>query len=356
MKYRTLGTSDLEVSRICLGTMTWGSQNTYDEAAAQMEMALERGVNFFDTAEAYPVPVLDETYGHTEAIIGDWFEKTGRRNEVILATKMVGPGRPIRGGGGLIAAHVEGAVDASLKRLKTDVIDLYQLHWPQRQVNVFAQRDFQPDKHTSLAGEDMQGILEALAREIEKGKIRYIGVSNETPWGMMKYLDLHEKEGLPRIQSSQNPYSLLQRNWDVAAGEVAMREKVDLLAYSPLAGGVLSGKYLDGAKPEGARFSLPWGQGLMGRHAANADSDHVRRYAALAQDHGITPSQLAIAFVNTRGYLGSNIIGATSTEQLDEVLIAEDITLSEAAIDAIEELHNTYPSPSLGRFGPRDAG
>ncbi|MEM8980691.1 MAG: aldo/keto reductase [Pseudomonadota bacterium] len=355
MKYRILGKSDLEVSRICLGSMTWGSQNSYEEAAAQIELALDRGVNFIDTAEAYPVPVLAETHGHTEAIIGEWFEKTGRRNDVILATKMVGPGRPIRGGAGLLPSKVTEAVDASLKRLKTDVIDLYQLHWPQRQVNVFAQRDFQPDKHVSLTGEDMHGMLEALGEEIKKGKIRHIGVSNETPWGLMKYLELHKDHGLPRIQSSQNPYSVLQRNWDVAAGEVAMRENVDLLAYSPLGGGILSGKYLGGARPEGARFSTDWGASLMGRHAANADSDYVRQYVDLARQHGITPTQLAIAFVNSRGYLGSNIIGATSVAQLEEVLSAEDITLSEDALDAIETIHDAHPSPSLGRFGPRDS-
>jgi len=255
-----------------------------------------------------------------------------------------------------MAADVEEAVDDSLKRMKTDVIDLYQLHWPQRQANYFAQRDFQPHLHTGMTGEDIEGMLEALARMIEKGKIREIGVSNETPWGIMKYLHLAETKGLPRIQSSQNPYSLVQRNWDVAAGEVAMREKVDLLAYSPLAGGILSGKYLDGKQPENARFTLPWGASMMAQHHENRDSDIVRKYAELAADNGLTPTQLAIAFVNSRPYLGANIIGATSTEQLAEILTAEDVTLSEDALNTIEELHDALPSPSLGRGGMRDAG
>ncbi|MQQ09185.1 aldo/keto reductase [Epibacterium sp. SM1979] len=353
MQYRKLGTSDLNVSRICLGTMTWGVQNTYEEAAAQMDLALEHGVNFWDTAEIYPVPPTNDTAGRTEEIIGQWFEATGRRDEVLIATKMAGPA-PLCRGRGLTPADVEEAVDGSLKRLKTDVIDLYQLHWPQRQTNTFAQRDFQPFLHTSDCGEDIEGMLEALGKMVEKGKIREIGVSNETSWGIMKYLKLAEEKGLPRIQSSQNPYSLLQRNWDTSTAEVAMQERVDLLAYSPLAGGILSGKYLDGMSPQGARFDLPWGQGIMNRHYSNRDSVYVRQYVDLAKDHGLTPTQLAIAFVNSRPYLGSNIIGATSVTQLEEILSAEDVTLSEEVLDAIEELHNAFPSPSLGREGPSD--
>lgn len=355
MQYRTLGTSDLKVSRICLGTMTWGVQNTYEEAAAQMDLALERGVNFFDTAEMYPVPPKDEYAGTTEEYIGRWFEERGRRNDVILATKMAGPIDMLRGRG-LNPADVEAAVDGSLRRLRTDVIDLYQLHWPQRQLNFFAQRDFQPHLHTSLTGEDMEGMLEALARMQEKGKIREIGVSNETPWGIMRYLELHRTKGLPRIQSSQNPYSLMQRHWDHSAGEVAMREGVDLLAYSPLAGGVLSGKYIGGAQPEGARFTLPWGAVSMQRHYENRDSAILHRYVALARDHGLTPTQLALAFVNSRPYLGANIIGATTIAQLEECLSAEDVVLSEEVLDAIEELHDSHPNPSLTRRGRRDQG
>lgn len=355
MKYRKLGHSDLNVSRICLGTMTWGMQNSAEDAARQLDMAVEAGVNFVDTAEMYPIAAPDAALGNTEVFFGQWLAK-GNRDKVMIATKMAGPGRPIRGGRGLIAAEVEAAVDGSLKRMGVEVIDLYQLHWPQRQVNVFAQRDFQPDLHVSSAGEDIEGMLVALSKQIEKGKIRYIGVSNETPWGIMNYLQAAAGKGLPRIVASQNPYSLMQRNWDVSTGEVAMKEGVDLLAYSPLAGGILSGKYLGGAKPARARFSEPWGAAVMSKHASNKDSAHVEFYAGLARDHGLTPTQLAVAFVNSRAYLGSNIIGATTEAQLAECLSGEDVVLSTEVLNAIEDYHDANPSPSLSRRGPRDAG
>ena len=355
MKYRNLGSSDLNVSRICLGTMTWGYQNTADDAARQLDMSVEAGVNFVDTAEMYPVPVDAKHVGRTEEYFGQWLAK-GNRDKVMIATKMAGPGRIARDGSGLNPAHVEEAVDGSLKRMGVETIDLYQLHWPQRQTNLFGQRDFQADLHVSEAGENIEAMLEALAKQIEKGKIRYIGVSNETPWGMMKYLQIAADKGLPRIISNQNPYSLLQRHYDHSTSEVSMKERVDLLAYSPLAGGILSGKYLDGARPKGARFAESWGAGLMGKHAANMDSAHVAFYAGLARDHELTPSQLAIAFVNSRAYLGANVIGATTDAQLTEVLTAEDIVLSTEVLNAIEDYHDAHPNPSLGRGGPRDAG
>ncbi len=354
MIYKNLGGTDLKVSRICLGTMTWGVQNTYEDAARQLDMALEHGVNFMDTAEVYPVPVKPELCGNTEAIIGRWVKDSGKRDQYLIATKMAGPGF-LRDGRGLKPEDVTEAVDGSLKRLGIETIDLYQLHWPQRQVNYFAQRDFQPDKHTSFVGEDIKGMLEALAKEIEKGKIRYIGVSNETPWGVMQYLNFAVNDGLPRIVSSQNPYSLMQRSWDVHMGEFAMRERVDLLAYSPLAGGILSGKYLDGAQNPTGRFGGAWGETVMEQHSLNKDTDWVRFYAQLAKDHNMTPTQLAIAWVNQRAHLGSNIIGATADAQLEEVLSAEDIVLSEEVLDAIEDFHDQNPSPSLTRKGMRDA-
>lgn len=356
MKYRKLGHSDLNISRICLGTMTWGSQNTAEDAARQLDMSVEAGVNLIDTAEMYPVPPIADTYGQTEEIFGQWLSKKGNREKVIVATKMAGPGRITRGGLGLNPAQVEEAVDGSLKRMGIETIDLYQLHWPQRQTNLFGQRDFQADLHINDAGENIEGMLEALALQIEKGKIRYIGVSNETSWGIMKYLQIAEEKGLPKIVASQNPYSLLQRHWDGSTAEVAMKEGVDLLAYSPLAGGALTGKYLNGALPKDARFSLSWGAGLMSKHAANKDSDHVAFYTKLARDNDMTPTQLAIAFVNSRKYLGSNIIGATTDEQLAEILSAEDIVLSADVLNAIENYHDAHPNPSLGRGGPRDAG
>ncbi len=356
MKYRKLGNSDLNISRICLGTMTWGVQNTIEDAARQLDMSVEAGVNFVDTAEMYPVPPSGEYAGRTEEFFGQWLAKKGNREKVMVATKMAGPGRIARSGAGLNPADVEEAVNGSLERMGIETIDLYQLHWPQRQTNVFGQRDFQADLHVSETGEDIEGMLEALAALIQKGKIRYIGVSNETSWGIMKYLQIAETKGLPKIIASQNPYNLLQRHWDASTAEVAMKERVDLLAYSPLAGGALTGKYLDGALPKGARFSESWGAGLMGKHAANKDSDHVAFYTKLAQDHDITPTQLSIAFVNSRQYLGSNIIGATTDEQLAECLSAEDIVLSAEVLNAIEDYHDAHPSPSLGRYGPRDAG
>ncbi len=356
MQYRKLGTSDLTVSRLCLGTMTWGAQNSFADAARQMDMALDHGVNFLDTAEIYPIPAHNKTVGQTEQMIGRWLACHGGRDRLVIATKMVGPSELCRGRG-LVPGDVAAAVDGSLRRLGTDVIDLYQLHWPQRQVNCFSQRDFQPHLHGSLVDEDLPGMLDALARMVDCGKIREIGVSNETPWGIMTYLRLANEQGLPRIQTCQNPYNLLQRSWDVASAEIAQREGVDLLAYSPLAGGVLSGKYLNGAQPVGARFTTPWGPRTMAAgYYRHRDSDHVRRYCDLARAHGMTPTQLAVAFVTARPFVGSNIIGATTCDQLAQGLLAADIILDDAVLEAIETLHDAAPSPSLTRTGMRDHG
>ncbi len=349
MQYRQLGDTDLKVSRLCLGTMTWGGQNTSQDAAEQIDVALDHGVNFIDTAELYAVPINPDTQGLTETYIGEWLAKSGRRDEVIIATKMAGPGVPhIRGARGLHPADVATAVEASLKRLQTDVIDLYQLHWPQRQTNTFARREFDADNDTDSRGEDIERMLEALGEQVKAGKIRHIGLSNETPWGIMKYMELHRSKGLPRVQSCQNPYNLLQRNWDVNAAEVAMKEKVGLLAYSPLAGGALSGKYLEGQKPAGARFSEDWGRRTMARHAANADSEHVRQYVELAAQNGMSSTQLAMAYVSSRAFVTSNILGATTRQQLEECLSSEDIELSAELLQQIHTLHDKAPSPSLG--------
>lgn len=355
MKYHQLGLTDLHVSRICLGTMTWGAQNSAEDAAAQLDLALAHGVNFIDTAEVYPVPNAVETLGRTEDYLGQWLKRSRRRHEVVLATKMVGPGRLIREGRGLVAADVARAVEGSLKRLGTDYIDLYQLHWPQRQLNMFGQRDFQPDKHVSLSGEDMALMLEALGREIAAGRIRHIGLSNETPWGVMKYLELARDGALPRMATIQNPYSLLQRQFDHHLGEVAMRENIPLLAYSPLAGGALTGKYLHGERPEGARFSEAWGRGMMPGLAALIESESVAAYDALAKAHGLSLTQMALAFVAGRAHLGANIIGATTLAQLEECLSADAITLSAELVEDIERLHDRHPNPALRRAGVRDA-
>ncbi len=351
MQFRNLGETDLSVSRICLGTMTWGYQNTQDEAFEQIEYALDQGVNFMDTAELYAVPPSAETYGKTETIIGHWFEKTGRRDDVILASKMAGPGTShCREGRGIIKADITCAIEGSLKRLKTDVIDLYQLHWPQRLANLFGQRDYQ-DSYVSQQEDYILQALQGLDEAIKAGKIRYIGLSNETPYGMMKYLEYARYHQMPRMQSVQNPYNLVQRQWDQHHAEVALRENMGLLAYSPLAGGFLSGKYLDGKKPKGARFST-WGGARMQQYLNGGVDTATKAYVKLAKQYDITPVQLAIAWVNHRAHLTANIIGATSVEQLKEVLSAEDITLSDDIINAIEDIHNRHANPALSRWGP----
>ncbi len=346
MKYNTLGNTNEKVSRMCLGTMTWGYQNTYEEAQQQMDYALSKGINFWDTAEVYAVPIIKENYGKTEEIIGKWFAKTGRRNEVFLASKMVGVGvNWVRESRGIIASDVMSAIDGSLKRLQTDVIDLYQLHWPQRQTNTFAKLDYDAAKFPLGDEENMFNVLKALEDAVSAGKIRYVGLSNETAYGMMKYAQYHNVNGLVKMQSVQNPYSLVQRIWDIGNSEVAMHENMGLLAYSPLAGGILSGKYLNGKTPEGARYST-WGKSRMPQYTFERVNIAVQKYVDLALSAGITPVQMAIAWVNQRPSLTSNIIGATSLEQLKEVVSAEDITLSNDILEKIEEIHMQNPNPA----------
>ncbi|MFV0430593.1 MAG: aldo/keto reductase [Alphaproteobacteria bacterium] len=353
MQFRTLGTTDIQVSRICLGTMTWGNQNSQDEAFEQIEYALNQGVNFIDTAEIYAFPPSKDRYGKTETIIGNWFKKTGRRDDVILATKMMGWGHSFaRKGRGLVKSDVKTAVEGSLKRLQTDVIDLYQLHWPQRKTNFFGQRDYM---HHYAKEEQMQDyilqILEGLKEAIAEGKIRHIGLSNETPYGIMKYLEYAKYHDMPRMQSVQNPYSLVQRQWDQHIAEVSLYENIGLLAYSPLAGGMLSGKYMNNQCPKGSRFTLPECAERMQQYQQPQVEGTVEKYVALAQKYNITPVQLAIAWVNSRNYLTSNIIGATSIKQLKEVLSAEDIHLPDELIFDVEMLHNQCSNPVLRFWG-----
>lgn len=354
MQFRKLGTTGIDVSRICLGTMTWGEQNTEQEAHAQIEYALDFGVNFMDTAEMYPVPPTAEKYAQTEEIIGNWFQKTGRRNDVFLASKMAGPGNSwVRGGVGLIKKDVKQAVESSLSRLKTDVIDLYQFHWPQRIVNIFGQRDYL-DRYASETEDYILQLLEGVKEVIAEGKIRFIGLSNETPYGMMKYLEYAKYHNMPRVQSVQNPYSLIQRQWDQHIAEVSLRENIGLLAYSPLAGGMLSGKYLNGQRPAGARFTIRWGAQRQKQYVRPQVETAVAQYVELAKKHGLTPVQLAIAFVNSKAHLTANIIGATSITQLKEVLSGEDITLSEDIILEIEMIHDQVANPALQYWGSRN--
>ncbi len=342
MKYRQLAHTGLDVSVICLGTMTWGVQNTEAEGFAQMDMAWDRGVNWLDTAEMYPVPPTASTQGATETIIGNWMKARGNRDKVIVATKVAGrqPGSHIRPPESRVnAAHIKAALDASLKRLQTDYVDLYQVHWPERQVNNFGRLGYVPGKDEDAV--PLLETLEALAAEVKAGRVRHIGVSNETPWGVMNYLRLAEAHGLPRIASIQNPYSLVNRSFEIGLAEIAHRESVDLLAYSPLAMGALSGKYLEG-KPPGARMTI---FDRFIRYLVPAGIAATARYVQLARDHGLDPSQMALAFVNSRPFNGGTIIGATTLEQLALDIDSIDVTLSKEVLDGIEAIHREISNP-----------
>ncbi|MGA1230436.1 MAG: NADP(H)-dependent aldo-keto reductase [bacterium] len=344
MQYRQLGRTDLQVSQICLGTMTWAEQNTQEEAFEQMDAALDYGVNFFDTAELYPVPPSATTYGGTETIIGNWFTQRGHRAKVILATKVVGPmikAPHIREGQTrLNRAIIEEAVNSSLERLQTDYIDLYQLHWPDRNSNKFGQLNYFHD--SAEVATPILETLEALAAIQKTGKVRHFGLSNETPWGTMRFLHFSETQNLPRVVSIQNPYNLLNRTFEIGLAEIAHREQVGLLAYSPLAFGALSGKYLQGNQPENARLTL-YSRFVRYKtvHAENA----IQSYVDLAQAHGLDPAQMALAYVNSRPFLTSNIIGATSMEQLRMNLASSELKLSEEVLAGIEQIHGLYPNP-----------
>ncbi len=346
MKYRKLGNSGLDVSLICLGTMTWGEQNTQAEAFEQMHYAMAQGVNFFDTAELYSIPPKAESYGRSEEIIGNWLSRTGNRENIILASKIAGPGEGwvdhIRKGKTRFARkHLEEALNGSLKRLQTDYIDLYQLHWPERDSNFFGRLGYTPidrDEFTPFAD-----TLEALGAFIQAGKIRHIGLSNETPWGIMRFLHIAEQLNLPRMVSVQNPYNLLNRSYEIGAAEVSWREHCGLLAYSPLGFGILSGKYIDGARPAGARLTLyPDYTRYSNRIADKATVE----YAALAEKHGLDFAQMALAFVNSRKFLTSTIIGATTMDQLKTNIESVNIRLSEDVVQAIQAIHETHPNPS----------
>jgi len=345
MKYTTLPHTDVKVSKICLGTMTWGNQNTEADGHEQMDYALDQGVNFFDTAELYAVPASKETYGKTEEIIGTWFKKTGNRDKIVLASKIAGAGAytaHIRSNGFSKEALIE-AVEGSLKRLQTDYIDLYQLHWPERGVNTFGVRDY-PYATSRKEAENHLEILETLGDLIKQGKILHVGLSNETPWGTMKYLQTSEQHNLPRMITVQNSYSLIHRGYEVGMSEVSMREGIGLLAYSPLAQGVLSGKYLDGKQPEGARGTLF--PRFIARYKGDGSTAAVREYLKIAQKHGITLTELSLAFVNQLPFVTSNIIGATRMDQLKENIGSIDIDLSEEILQEIEAVHAAIPNPA----------
>ncbi len=344
MKFKKLGNTNLDVSLICLGTMTWGTQNSEKDAFEQMDYSVSQGINFFDTAELYSVPPTAESYGKTEVMIGNWFEKRKNRQKIILASKVAGPGCDwIRGGGNNYSEKkIEEAIEGSLKRLKTDYIDLYQLHWPERSTNCFGRREF-VYRENDREWNQFENILKALEKFIKSGKIRYIGISNETPYGLSKYLELSKINNLPRVMSVQNPYSLVNRTYEVGMSEISIREKCGLLVYYPLAAGALSGKYRNGQMPKNARLTLFKGwERMINPLAMKAYED----YHKLAEEINISMVQLAQAFVNSRPFVTSNIIGATTMEQLKENIGSINIELSEETLDRINEIHNNNPNPS----------
>ncbi len=341
MKMNRLGRTDIEVSEICLGTMTWGLQNSEAEGHAQMDYALEQGVNFFDTAEMYAVPPSAETFGKTEEIIGTWFKSTGKRDQVVLASKVAGGGRPwVRGGRGIDAAGVREAVEGSLRRLQTDHIDLYQIHWPRRGHYHFeGSWDYNPfTQNREEVLPNILEVLEAMGELVKEGKIRHFGLSNETAWGTMQYLKFAEQHGLPRVQSIQNEYNFLRRYYDLDLAELAYHEDIGLLAYSPLAAGALTGKYLGGQLPAGTRGAIAG----SAYRSNELTEPAIRAYLALADKHGLDISQMAIAFCLTKPFMTSVIIGATSMEQLKIDIAAKDVTLSSEVLEGIQQIFMRY--------------
>jgi len=345
MKYKKLGRTGLEVSLIGLGTMTWGRQNTQAEGFEQMNYALEQGINFFDTAEMYAVPPTPDTYGKTEAIIGNWFASRQNRNEVILASKIAGPGMQwIRGGDSIIdRKNILIALEDSLKRLKTDYIDLYQLHWPSRGSYHFGQIwDYAPSFNKQEVEDNFLEVLHTLNEQIKAGKIRHIGLSNETAWGTSKWLELAEKHKLPRMASIQNEYSVLARHFEPDLSEIALHEDCGLLAWSPLTRGMISGKYLNGAMPKGTRLAIE----TRGEHRACANTDAaIEAYIALAKQHDLDVCQMALAFVNQQPFVTSNLIGATSIDQLKSNIDSINLKLSQEVIDGINAIRRDHPMP-----------
>jgi aryl-alcohol dehydrogenase-like predicted oxidoreductase len=344
MKFRKLGTTDIDVSLICLGTMTWGTQNTEKDAFEQMDYAVSQGINFFDTAEIYSVPPTSDSYGKTEVMIGNWIEKRKNRDKIILASKVAGPGCDwIRGGGNNFDEKKIGeAIDGSLKRLKTDYIDLYQLHWPERSTNFFGRRDYLFNNKEGNWN-SFESILESLEKYIKSGKIRYIGMSNETPYGLSRYLEISKNRGAARMMTVQNPYNLVNRTYEIGMSEISIREKCGLLVYYPLAAGGLSGKYRNGKMPKDSRMALFKG---WERHLNPLAMNAYDKYFKLAKDFNLTMVQLAQSFVNSRPFVTSNIIGATTMDQLKENVESINIEFTDEMMERVNEIHNNNPNPS----------
>jgi aryl-alcohol dehydrogenase-like predicted oxidoreductase len=342
MNYKKLGNTDLDVSTICLGTMTWGEQNTQEEAFEQMNYSLENGVNFWDTAELYAVPPKKETYGHTEEIIGNWFEKTKKRDQVILASKVAGPSRNYlrNGENSFTGPNLESALENSLKRLKTDYIDLYQLHWPERNVNNFGRLSYTHEENNWNQFEDVLGELN---KYIDKGKIRYVGLSNETPWGVMNYLKVSKEKNLPRMMSVQNPYSLLNRSYEIGLSEVSIREEIGCLAYSPLASGYLTGKYRNNNFPKGSRMERDFD--FWTRYRKPNTEKAIELYYKISEKYGLDMSQMSLKFCEIQEFMTSVIIGATTMEQLKTNIESVNINLTDDVIKEINNVQTIYPNP-----------
>ncbi len=346
MKMNRLGRTDTLVSELCLGSMTWGTQNTFDEASEQIAYALANGVNFIDTAEMYPTtPLTEETLGETENIIGKWFAKTGRRNEVVIATKVTGNGKAwMYGGQDITPEKIRVSVDRSLKRLQTDRIDLYQLHWPNRGSYHFRQNwSFDAtSQNTEEVQENIHAVLLELDAQVKAGKLSHIGLSNESCWGTAQFLSIAKAHNLPRVVSIQNEYNLLNRLYDLDMAELSHHEDVGLLAFSPLAAGMLTGKYSDGAMPEGSRRTM--NMNLGGRYT-DASEPVCNKYVSLAKEHGVDPAQMALAFCTSRPFMASAIIGATTMEQLKTNVEAAQLSLSDELKAGIQELYRLHPIP-----------
>ena len=345
MKYRKLGNTNLDVSLICLGTMTYGEQNTEAEGFEQMDYAVEKGINFFDTAELYAIPPKQKTYVKTEEIIGNWFQKRKNRKKIILATKIAGPGlKWIRGGGSQYSSKsIEEALNDSLKRLKTDYIDLYQLHWPERNTNYFGDLDYEHNTNEKKWN-SFDSILNVFKKLIDQGKIRYIGLSNETPWGFSKFLQIANEKKLPRVVSVQNPYNLVNRSYEVGMSEISIRENAGLLAYSPLAAGYLTGKYRNKQMPKNSRMDLFYEN--YPRYHNERTYNAVDEYFKIAKKKAVSLTQLSQAFVNSRDFVTSNIIGATTMSQLKENVESINISLTEEVINEINLVHEKIPNPA----------
>jgi aryl-alcohol dehydrogenase-like predicted oxidoreductase len=344
MKYTTLPNTDIKVSKICLGTMTFGEQNTESDGHAQLDFAIEKGINFIDTAEMYPIAAREATYGSTEKIIGSWLKKSGKRKDIVLATKIAGPNRNlqyIRENLDFSKASIALSVDKSLQRLRTDYIDLYQMHWPERKMNFFGQRGYKVQE--DIWEDNFQSILETFQDLIKQGKIKHIGVSNETSWGLMRFLEESKKHDLPKTITIQNPYSLVNRTFEINLAEICHREKVGLLAYSPLAFGFLTGKYINGEADTESRLNkFP----NFTRYNSEQTREATKKYEQIANESGLTLAEMALAFVHQQSLVTSTIIGATNLRQLEQDINSIDITLSETVLKAIEKVHNQIPDPA----------